>query len=76
MRSCRRWRRTGAQVGPGFAQLVLVQRGLAVRGATPFSTVMVGGHAGQAGLGRRVAPLAGVDVDLHVDDGQAGLSTR
>ena len=55
----------GAQVGPGLAQLVLVQRRLAALRGHALAGHQRGG-AGQAGLGRRVAPAAGVEIELHV----------
>ena len=59
----------GAQVGPGLAERVLVQRRLAALGAHALLD-HVGGDVGQAGLCRRVAAVAGIEVDLHVDDRQ------
>jgi hypothetical protein len=63
----------GAQVGPGLAQLVFVQRRLAAQGRHALAGHQRGG-VGQAGLRLRVAPAAGVEVDLHVEHGMPGLS--
>ena len=70
--SCGRCRRCApklrAQVGPGFAQRVLVERRVvAVARGTPLAAMAGGrrwpGRPSPAGI----APAAGVEVDLHVD---------
>ena len=61
----------GAQVGPGFAQGVFVQRRFAALGTHAFRDH--GGHrAGQARLRSRVAPAASVKVHLHIHHRDAG----
>ena len=67
--------KASAQVSPGFAQGVLVQRGL---GALPFFTALdaLGGHQrhtrGQASLRGRVAAAAAIEVHLHIHHGDDG----
>ena len=55
-----------AQIGPGFAQRVLVERALA---GSRFDAVARGRrhHSGQTGFAHRAAPVAGVKVELHID---------
>ena len=56
----------GAQVGPGFAELVFVQRRLAVTRGHALAGDQRG-DAGQARLIGRIAPAAGVEIHLHVE---------
>ncbi len=68
---------TGAEVGPGLAQLVLVHGlriGRRAGGAFPGRQDALGGHAGggagQTRLLRRVAPATRVEVDAHIEHRQ------
>ena len=58
----------GAQISPGLAQGVFIQRSSSTAGAHALA-----GHGragtGQTGLQRGVAPAAGVKVDLHIEHG-------
>jgi len=65
--------KTGAQVGPGFTDLVFIH-GLGVGALSLRLSAGAIGHLprhdrGQAGLRHRVASAARVDVDLHIDHG-------
>jgi hypothetical protein len=59
----------GAQVGPGFAQVVLVHGGIAGGGGAHALGAHQRGGSGQARLRGGVAAAAGVEVDLHVHHG-------
>lgn len=60
--------KTSAQVGPGLAQRVLVQRRIGAYGF--HALARHGSHsAGQARLSGRITAAAGVKVDLHVHHG-------
>ena len=62
---------TGAEVGPGFAQRVLVQRGVGCRCARhALARPCRRSALARPACAGRVAPAAGVEVDLHVDDRQ------
>ncbi len=57
------------EVDPGFAELVLVERGLAGMGQHT-GRQQIGGGTGQTGLPCRVAAAAAVEIELHVQHGQ------
>jgi hypothetical protein len=59
------------QVGPGFDELVFVQR-RAARMGTHALVIHLGHGLGQPGPIPRVAPAAGIHIDLHVEHGQVG----
>jgi hypothetical protein len=61
----------GTQVRPGFTELVLVERRLAVARQDAL-----GGHAGGDACKPRlvggITPFTGIEVDFDVEDGKAG----
>ncbi len=61
----------GAEIGPGLAECVLVHGRRVADGANALLD-HVGADTGEAGLRIRVTSAAGIEVELHVNDGQGG----